>query len=86
MTCTLKQRTAALRCDATPTPSLCDRTAVRSPGSRRAHRVYLDGQESDVSKLLVETSDLVVVKPRLVISGRLRTTFIYSSIKRCIRL
>lgn len=36
---------------------------------------YLDRQESDVSKLLVETSNLVIMKPCLVLSGCLRTTF-----------
>lgn len=35
----------------------------------------LDRQESDVSKLLVETSNLVIMKPCLVLSGCLRTTF-----------
>lgn len=38
--------------------------------------VYLDCEEREVSKLLVETCNLVVRNPQLVLSGFLRTTFI----------
>lgn len=42
--------------------------------------VYLDCQEREVSKLLVETSNLVIRNPGLVLSSRLRTTFIKKKI------
>lgn len=41
---------------------------------------YLDSQESDVSKLFVETSNLIIMNPRLVLCGHLRTTCIVRSI------
>lgn len=41
---------------------------------------YLDRQERDVSKLLVETGNLVIVNPGLVLCGHLRTTLIVRTV------
>lgn len=38
---------------------------------------YLDSQKGEVSKLLVETSKLVIVEPGLVVGGDLGTIFFY---------
>lgn len=37
------------------------------------HRRYLHGQESEVSKLLIEAANLLLVQPGLVLHGRLKT-------------
>lgn len=37
------------------------------------HRRYLHGQESEVSKLLVEPANLLLVQPGLVLHARLET-------------
>lgn len=36
------------------------------------HRRYLHGQESEVSELLIETANLLLVHPGLVLHGRLK--------------